>query len=80
MFPQTVIAIVLLLFIIGIALWFYNGRNEMERIHLQTISELERAICTHGNQISFRNSNLNSYDFQRYNLDEVLVVQPEIKI
>lgn len=80
MFPQTVIAVVLLLSIIGIAIWFYNGRNAMGRIHTQTISELERAICTNQNQISFRSSHLNTYDFQKYNLREALVIQPEIQI
>ncbi len=80
MFLQTVITIVLLLSIVGIAIWFYNRRNEIERIHRQTISELERAISTNGNQIRYRNSNLNGYDFQRYNLDEALVVQSDIEI
>jgi len=79
MSPQIIITLVLLLSIIGVAAWFYNDKKAMGHIHNRTIAELEIAICTNRNQISLRNSRLNSYDFRRYNLDDALVVQPEIQ-
>lgn len=77
---QIVITLTLLLSIIGISIWFYHERNTMSKLHRQTISQLEEAIYTNNHQVSFRNLNLNRYDFQRYNLDEALQVQREIII
>ncbi|HLW31416.1 MAG TPA: hypothetical protein VKX40_04070 [Aequorivita sp.] len=80
MFSQIVILIVLLFSVFGIAIWFYNEKQATGRIHSETISKLESAIHHNHNQISFRNSHLNCYDFLKYNLDEALVRQLEIVI
>lgn len=80
MFVPIAIILVLLLSIVAIALWFYNEKYAMVRIHSQTISDLEASICTHRHQINLRNTNLNRYDFQQFNLDESLIVQREIKL
>ncbi|AFL81303.1 hypothetical protein Aeqsu_1826 [Aequorivita sublithincola DSM 14238] len=80
MFAQIAITLVLLLSIVGIASWFYNQRNAMKRIHNQVITNLEITIYTNHSQIRYRNSNLNRYDFQQYNLNETLIAQHEIVI
>ncbi len=77
---QIVIAILLLLLIIGIVLWFYKNNKTIEQLHAQTISELERNIFTNRSQINFRNTHLNKYNFLNYNLQEALVIQREIKL
>lgn len=80
MYLQIAIVFILLLSFIGLAIWFFNAKNTNGRLHQQNISILESAIFSHRNQINFRNSNLNRYDFLKYNLDEALAVQPEIQI
>lgn len=80
MYLQIAIALVMLLSLIGLVVWFFNVNNSMGRLHKQNISILESAIYNNRNQINFRNSKLNRYDFLKYNLDEALAVQPEIQI
>jgi len=79
MYLQIAIALVLLISLIGLVVWFFNVNNSMGRLHKQNISILESAIYNNRNQINFRNSKLNRYDFLKYNLDEALVVQQEIQ-
>ncbi|MDC8001073.1 hypothetical protein POV26_08495 [Aequorivita todarodis] len=80
MFVQFAIAAMLFSAIIGITVWFFNRKIVLAKTHDQTIVALERAISTATFQINNRNQNLNRYDFQRYNLEEALMVQPEIII
>lgn len=80
MFLQIAITLVLLSSIIGLAVWFFNERKTMNFVHSKTISALESAIFNNGTQIDFRKNNLNNYDLLRYNLQEALVVQPQIEI
>lgn len=77
---QIAITLILLFSMIGIMVWFFSIKNGMGKAHRQTISALESAISTTRFQIKNRNQNLNRYDFQRYNLEDALVVQPEIII
>lgn len=78
MYLQITIALVLLLSVIGLVVWFFNVNNSMGLLHKQNISVLETAIYNNRNQMKFRNSNLNRYDFLKYDLDESLLVQYEI--
>ncbi|SRX54588.1 hypothetical protein [Aequorivita sp. CIP111184] len=77
MFFQTAIIIIILSLIIGLLVWFFTGKRALVRIHNEEISMLETAISTNRFQINFRNSNLNTYDFLKFNLNEALIVQPE---
>ncbi len=77
---QIAISVLFLISIIGVGIWFYKGRQTLEHLHKQTIYQLEDAIERNRNQIGFRKSNLNLYDFQKYNLVEALIIQPEITI
>ncbi len=80
MYLQIAIVLFLAFSFSGLVMWWFNVNNSMGRIHKQNISILESAIYNNRKQIDFRNSNLNRYDFFKYNLDEALVVQQEIKI
>ncbi len=80
MFLQIAIALVLLSSIIGLAVWFFNERKTINFVHNETILALERAMSNSCTQIEFRKNNLNNYDLLRYNLQEALVVQPQIEI
>jgi hypothetical protein len=79
MFLQIAITIILLSSIIGLLVWFFQGRRAISQIHNEKVSALETAISTNRFQINFRNSNLNNYDFLKLNLNEALIVQPEIQ-
>lgn len=77
---QIVILLVLVLTLIGIVVWFFNTKKSIAHPHNQNIAMLESAIYKHRCQLNFRTFHLNKYDFVKYNLDEALVVQPEIKL
>ena len=79
MFLQIAITIIILSSIIGLLVWFFTGKRELARLHDEQISMLETAISTNHFQINFRNSNLNNYDFLKLNLNETLIIQPEIQ-
>lgn len=80
MYLQITITLFLLLSVMALFLLFFKKKNAMFRIHNQNILDLESAICNNRNQINYRNSNLNRYNFLKYNLNEALLVQHEIKI
>lgn len=80
MSPQIVVILLILAILIGMVVWYFTGKNELVRIHNRNILKLENAIFNNRNQLNFRNSNLSRYDFQKYNLDDALVIQPEIII
>jgi hypothetical protein len=79
MFLQIAITLILLSSIIGLLVWFFTGKRALARVHNEEIAMLETAISTNRFQINFRNSNLNNYDFLKLNLNETLIVQPEIQ-
>lgn len=79
MYLQIAITLILLCSIVGLLAWYFMGKKALLHIHNQKISSLEQAISQNHFQINFRNSNLNNYDFLKFNLNEALVVQPEIK-
>lgn len=80
MSPQIIITLILLLSIIGIVAGFYNEKKSKRKVHNQSIADLEVAICTNQKQIRLRSSHLDGYDFLKFNLEEVLIVQPDIRI
>lgn len=63
-----------------IALYF-QSKNRTQK-HLATTQQalIFEEIQRHKNQILLRQTHLNTYRFLEYNLDEALVVQPEINI
>ncbi|MDN3724377.1 hypothetical protein QRD02_08280 [Aequorivita sp. SDUM287046] len=75
---QIAITIVLSIAVIGLLVWFFNAKDTLSKTHNHYILTLENAISITRFQLNFRNENLNRYDFQKYNLEEALVVQPEI--
>lgn len=79
MLPQLVISMVLMFSITAIFVWFLYKNRVASRYHRQTVFRLKTAIRNNRKQISFRNSTLNLYDFLKYNLDEAMVSQPEIR-
>ncbi len=77
-------SIYLLLAVVGIILFlllfFYIKNKRIKILHFQKIKTLKNSIILHHNQISFRQSTLYRYNFLAYNLNEVLVPQPEIRL
>lgn len=79
MFLQIAILLILLSSASGLMVWFYKERKSISRNHHQNNSELETAIFTNRYQINFRNANLQNYDFLKFNLNDALIIQPEIQ-
>lgn len=75
---QYVIILVLLFFIVALLLWFLSIKKAMNLLHTENVSVLKRAISHNRHQIDIRKYNLGTYDFLKYNLQDALVVQPNI--
>jgi hypothetical protein len=57
----------------------YKNKAIKQNARAQQIYLIEETL-KHKNQIKFREAGLNTYHFLKYNLDEALIVQPEINI
>ncbi len=79
MYLQNAMALLLIISVTGLILWFFKTKKTMYRIHNQNILDLESNISKNRFQINFRNDSLNKYDFLKFNLNEALVVQFEIQ-
>jgi hypothetical protein len=78
MYLPLIILLIVLAIIFGLIFYFYNKNRAIKNVHSSKIDSLEQAIFLNGNQIKFRNSGLQEYNFLKHNLTEVLVAQPEI--
>jgi len=76
------IIIVLLSFgvVSGMLLYFFQKNKKIGAIHAQRLYNLQNEIALHTSQLQFRSKSLDRYHFLMYNLEEALVVQPEIII
>jgi len=66
--------------IIGIILYYFNIRSAIIKQHSQKILSIEQVISMHKTQLNYRNNGLQKYNFQAYNLNDSLQVQPEINL
>jgi len=66
--------------VFGCFYFFLKTKSLITRHHSQNILSLEQKISLHKTQIKFRKKSLHKYNFQIYNLDDSLQVQPEIKL
>ena len=78
MSPQTAVVLSFLSVLLGLVVWFRLKEKLLKQQHQDHISVLENAISTNLGQQNIRNEGLGRYDFMKYNLDESLVIQPEI--
>ncbi|WP_026452525.1 hypothetical protein [Aequorivita capsosiphonis] len=78
MYLEIIIALILVLSVLGIWLWFFKKNGALLYLHNQNILDLESKISKNRFQINSRNSNLSKYHFLKYNLNEALVRQMEI--
>lgn len=80
MSPQIVVILLFLSMLFGLVIRFRLKEKQLEQQHMEYILVLENAISLNQGQMGTRKKWLDRYDFLKYNLDESLVVQPEIKI
>jgi len=74
------ITFVVLLISMLLVFFFARSNSNMLRQHRVRIRSLSNSVALERSQINFRENRLNRYDFLRYNLNEALVVQPEILV
>ncbi|WP_114491988.1 hypothetical protein [Candidatus Ulvibacter alkanivorans] len=74
------ITFVVLLISLLLVFFFARSYSNMLRQHRVRIRSLSNSVALERSQINFRENRLNQYDFLRYNLNEALVVQPEILV
>ena len=65
---------------VGLLLGFFKKNQEIKLSHVQKIQTLNQSILLHKTQLTFRDKGLLQYNFLKYNLDESLIVQPNIKL
>ena len=75
---ETVLIVVTVVFLIAIKLYFHKKKKTVRATHIANIMDIQKAIHLHQKQINNREACLQRYDFTRYNLKEVLVVQADI--
>lgn len=78
--PQFVIVLIFVSLLIGIVFWYFNQKKVLDQVHNQNVLSLEKKISKNTFQINFRETNLNKYDFLKYNLSEVMILQLKIRI
>lgn len=59
-------------------LWFARDNKRILQKHIEKIKTMERTISNHRFQIKKRAQALGLYNYQKYNLDDALLIQPEI--
>ena len=82
-FMMSIQLIVLFLFVcllLGMIQYFYIKNRSLKLDHLQRTQIISQAVLVHKTQIKFREKGLLNYNFLKYNLDESLKVQSEIKL
>ncbi len=80
---MIIIQLLLILFIsffIGVFLCFFKQNKELKNSYLHREIILRKAISIHKSQIKYREKGLMNYNFLKFNLEESLRVQPEIKL
>lgn len=77
-FSQALVLVILLLILVISLGYFYMKNKKIRQNHSGIIVALKNAIRLHQSQIHFRSTNLQKYDFTKYNLSEALLLQPEI--
>ena len=66
--------------IAGIVLFFYHKNQGIKKVHRQKLQWIHQSISIHENQIKSREEGLTNYNFLKFNLEESLWVQADIKI
>jgi len=77
---QLLLIILFTSLLTGVFLYFFKQNKEVKQRLLQRELLLYKAISIHKSQIKYREKGLMSYNFIKFNLNESLRVQPEIKL
>lgn len=77
--PQTIIIVLLIICLCGISCFFFIDKMKQKKIHKMKIAALSQEFTIHSDQIRFRRKNLDCYNFLKFNLNDALIIQPEIQ-
>lgn len=79
-FIQFLLIVLFIGVLVGIVLIFFRKNKEIKQKHIQKTHVISQSISLHKTQLKFRDKGLLQYNFLKYNLDESLKVQFEIKL
>lgn len=65
---------------VALTLCFFRRKKILEKKHYQQMLQFKQQISLQKTQLNFREKGLQKYNFLKYNLNESLAVQPEIKL
>ena len=77
---QLLLIILFTSILTGVFLYFIKQNKELKNRHLQREILLCKTISIHKAQIKYREKGLMRYNFLKFNLEESLRVQPDIKL
>jgi hypothetical protein len=75
-----IITVVVLLLCFLLWVFFRIKNKKISLVFSEKINALHSELNTHATQLANRSNGLNRYDFLKYNLSEVLVIQEQIKL
>lgn len=71
---------ILTLTISGLLWWHYTVQKMAIQLHSQIKEKINIAIELHSSQINLRAKKLDNYNFLIHNLEQALIIQPEITL
>ena len=77
---QFLFLLVFTVVIAVIILFFYHKNQGIKKVHRQKLQYIHQSISLHKNQIKSREKGLTNYNFLKFNLEESLRVQADIKM
>ncbi|MBZ0328357.1 MAG: hypothetical protein K8F54_12170 [Altibacter sp.] len=77
---QIIVVVLFIGLVTGLLFYFFQQNKKIAANHVQQQYALQAEIALHTSQVNFRSKSLDKYHFLMYNLEEALVVQPEVLV
>ena len=77
---QILLLLLFAVVLVGILLYFFIKHRNLKLKHLYKTDSIRHSILLNKNQMTYRDKGLLEYSFIKYNLDESLRVQLDIKM
>jgi len=77
---QVIPLLIALVVFVSVRLYFHFKNRKIKEAHLNYVNVLIDSISIQKKQIDFRNNSFKKYNFLKFNLEDSLIIQPEIQL